>query len=118
MAKIIDGKAISAAIRAEIKEEIAGSGIKPGLAVILVGNDPASAVYVRNKKKACEEVGIYSESYELPAATADKLGGIKASESIAVAADGTATVAKVSTDVLAQGTEELVLFGGTSGAKA
>jgi len=69
MAKIIDGKAISAAIRAEIKEEIAGSGIKPGLAVILVGNDPASAVYVRNKKKACEEVGIYSESYELPAAT-------------------------------------------------
>ncbi|MBQ4055401.1 MAG: bifunctional methylenetetrahydrofolate dehydrogenase/methenyltetrahydrofolate cyclohydrolase FolD [Clostridia bacterium] len=69
MAKIIDGKAISAAIRAEIKEEIAGSGIKPGLAVILVGNDPASAVYVRNKKMACEEVGIYSESYELPAET-------------------------------------------------
>lgn len=52
--------------------------------------------------------------YELPAATADKLGGIKASESIAVAADGTATVAKVSTDVLVQGTEELILFGGAA----
>ena len=69
MANIIDGKAISAAIRAEIKDEILNSDIKPGLAVILVGDDPASAVYVRNKKKACEEVGIYSESYELPAAT-------------------------------------------------
>ena len=69
MAKIIDGKAISAAIRAEIKDEILNSDIKPGLAVILVGNDPASAVYVRNKKKACEEVGIYSESYELSAET-------------------------------------------------
>lgn len=69
MAKIIDGKAISAQIRSEIRDEITESGIKPGLAVILVGDDPASAVYVRNKKKACEEVGIYSESYELPAVT-------------------------------------------------
>lgn len=69
MAKIIDGKAISAQIRSEIKDEIASSKLKPGLAVILVGDDPASAVYVRNKKKACEEVGIYSESYELPAST-------------------------------------------------
>lgn len=69
MAKIIDGKAISAAIRSEIKDEILNSDVKPGLAVILVGNDPASAVYVRNKKKACEEVGIYSESYELSAET-------------------------------------------------
>ena len=52
--------------------------------------------------------------YILPAATAERLGGIKASESIAVAADGTATVAKVSTDVLIQGTDELILYGGTS----
>lgn len=69
MAKLIDGKAISGAIRSEIKEEIAASGLTPGLAVILVGDDPASAVYVRNKKRACAEVGIYSESYELPAET-------------------------------------------------
>ena len=71
MAKIIDGKAISTQIRAEIKEEIAASGLTPGLAVILVGNDPASAVYVRNKKRACAEVGIYSESYELPEETTE-----------------------------------------------
>ena len=69
MAKIIDGKAISAQIRAEIRDEISASGLTPGLAVILVGDDPASAVYVRNKKRACAEVGIYSESYELPAET-------------------------------------------------
>ncbi len=69
MAKIIDGKAISAQIRSEIRDEIASGSVKPGLAVILVGNDPASAVYVRNKKKACEEVGIYSESYELDETT-------------------------------------------------
>lgn len=69
MAKIIDGKAISAEIRSEIKSEIAKCGVTPGLAVILVGDDPASAVYVRNKKRACAEVGIYSESYELPAET-------------------------------------------------
>lgn len=55
-------------------------------------------------------------TYELPAATADNLGGIKASKSIAVATDGTATVAKVTTDVLAQGTEELVLNGGSANA--
>ena len=72
MAKIIDGKAISAQIRAEIKEEITARGLTPGLAVILVGDDPASAVYVRNKKKACAEVGIYSESYELPAGTSQE----------------------------------------------
>ena len=69
MAKIIDGKLTSAAIRAELKEEIASLGVRPGLAVILVGDDPASAVYVRNKKRACEEIGVYSESYELPADT-------------------------------------------------
>ena len=70
MAKIINGKEISATIRAEIKEAteklVAESGVRPGLAVIIVGEDPASQVYVRNKKRACDEVGFYSESYELP----------------------------------------------------
>ena len=70
MAKIIDGKAISAQIRAEIKEQtaafVAENGFAPGLAVIIVGSDPASQVYVRNKRRACDEVGFYSEAYELP----------------------------------------------------
>ena len=73
MAKIIDGKAISAQMRAEIKEQtaqfVAKHGIRPGLAVIIVGDNAASQVYVRNKRRACEEVGFYSEAYELPAAT-------------------------------------------------
>jgi methylenetetrahydrofolate dehydrogenase (NADP+)/methenyltetrahydrofolate cyclohydrolase len=73
MAKIINGKEISATIRAEIKEAterlVAESGVRPGLAVIIVGEDPASQVYVRNKKRACDEVGFYSESYELPEST-------------------------------------------------
>ena len=73
MANIINGKEISAAIRAEIKEAteamVASTGVRPGLAVIIVGEDPASQVYVRNKKRACDEVGFYSESYELPEST-------------------------------------------------
>ena len=73
MAQIIDGKRISAEIRGEIAEQTAAfkaeRGYAPGLAVIIVGEDPASQVYVRNKKRACEEVGFYSESYELPAET-------------------------------------------------
>ena len=73
MANIIDGKAISLAVRAEITENtkqfIARTGITPGLAVVIVGNDPASQVYVRNKRKACTEVGFYSEAYELPEET-------------------------------------------------
>ena len=73
MAHIIDGKAISAAVRGAIKENtqalIAETGVTPGLAVIIVGEDPASQVYVRNKRRACEEVGFYSEAYELPAET-------------------------------------------------
>ena len=73
MAKIIDGKAISASIREEIKAEVServANGLsRPGLAVIIVGEDPASQVYVRNKKKGCEEVGFYSEVYERPADT-------------------------------------------------
>ena len=72
MANIIDGKAISQAIKDEVKAKVAdlnGKGIYPCLAVILVGNDPASAVYVGNKKKACEYTGIKSVSYELPEET-------------------------------------------------
>ena len=73
MANIIDGKAISAQVRAEIAENtkklIAEKGITPGLAVVIVGEDPASQVYVRNKRRACTEVGFYSEAYELPEAT-------------------------------------------------
>ena len=70
MAKIIDGKAISKQVREEIAAQVVQYkekyGSAPGLAVIIVGNDPASQVYVRNKKRGCEEVGFYSESYELP----------------------------------------------------
>ena len=72
MAVIIDGKAVSAAVRAEVAaevEELKAKGITPGLAVIIVGDDPASRVYVNNKKKACSEVGMYSEEFALPADT-------------------------------------------------
>ncbi len=72
MAILIDGKAVSAAERELIKEQVAAMTVKPGLAVILVGEDPASQVYVRNKKKACADVGIYSESYDLPAETTEE----------------------------------------------
>ena len=75
MAKIIDGKAISAAIKNELKEEVAAlkaKGIEGSLAVIQVGNDPASSVYVNNKKKACEYIGIGSVSYELPEETTEE----------------------------------------------
>jgi methylenetetrahydrofolate dehydrogenase (NADP+)/methenyltetrahydrofolate cyclohydrolase len=72
MAKLIDGKSIAAAVRQDVAKETAllkEKGITPGLAVILVGDDPASRVYVNNKKKACAEVGFYSEEITLPATT-------------------------------------------------
>jgi methylenetetrahydrofolate dehydrogenase (NADP+)/methenyltetrahydrofolate cyclohydrolase len=77
-ARIIDGKAIAAKIRGEQKERILRlqqqHGVRPGLAVILVGSDPASQVYVRNKVTACKDVGIRSELVEMPAtATQDQL---------------------------------------------
>ena len=68
-AKIIDGKAVAAQCRSELKTQVdalKAEGIIPGLAVILVGEDPASQVYVRNKHKACTELGIHSEQYTLP----------------------------------------------------
>ncbi|MGB4659168.1 MAG: bifunctional methylenetetrahydrofolate dehydrogenase/methenyltetrahydrofolate cyclohydrolase FolD [Mobilitalea sp.] len=74
MAFIIDGKKISAEIKDELKDkvaELAKNGITITLAVIQVGNDPASAVYVGNKKKACEYIGIRSLAYELPESTTE-----------------------------------------------
>lgn len=77
MGNIIDGKAISANLREQLKNEVTElkkQGITPGLAVILVGDDPASAVYVRNKERGCEEVGIHSVVHRLEADTPqDKL---------------------------------------------
>lgn len=72
MAVRIDGKAISAKVREEVAGEVAAlkdQGIQPGLAVVIVGDDAASRIYVNNKKKACEAVGIYSEEYALPGDT-------------------------------------------------
>lgn len=71
-AKLIDGKAISALIRADLKAEIKTMAATPGLAVVMVGDNAASKVYVRNKQKACSEVGMYSEIHMLPAETTDK----------------------------------------------
>lgn len=65
--KVINGKAIAQNLRLQLKEKIALLPTKPGLAVVIVGENPASQIYVRNKIKACEEVGINSFSYELPA---------------------------------------------------
>ena len=75
MAQLIDGKAISKQIKDELKEQVAGlqaKGVKICLAVIQVGNDPASSVYVGNKKKACAYIGIDSLSYELPEETTEE----------------------------------------------
>ena len=69
MAKIIDGKAVSQFVKDEVKKEVSAlgeKGVSVGLAVIIVGNDPASRTYVNNKKKACESTGIISEEYALP----------------------------------------------------
>lgn len=75
MAQIIDGKAVSKQVREKVAAETAAlkeRGITPGLAVIIVGDDPASQVYVRNKEKACDEVGFYSEKFALPASTTSR----------------------------------------------
>ncbi len=75
MAKIIDGKVISAAVKEEVAREVAelkAQGITPGLAVIIVGDDPASRVYVNNKKKACEQLGMLSREYTMPVETTEE----------------------------------------------
>ena len=72
MAKIIDGKALAARIKEGLKEEVKRlekEGRLPGLAVIIVGEDPASQVYVRNKRRDCDEIGVYSKEYALPEKT-------------------------------------------------
>lgn len=69
VARLIDGRSIAAAVRAEVAKEVerlAGAGIRPGLGVILVGDDAASHVYVRMKTRACEEAGIYTRDVRLP----------------------------------------------------
>lgn len=75
MAKIIDGKAVSASVKEAVAKEAAAlkeKGISVGLAVVIVGNDPASRVYVNNKKKACAACGIESYEYALPAETTEE----------------------------------------------
>ena len=71
MAKIIDGKAVSAAVKERVRDDIARDGLDIGLAVVIVGDDPASRVYVNNKKKACEFCGIKSYEYALPQDTTE-----------------------------------------------
>ncbi len=75
MAELIDGKKVSQELKDDVRTEVEGlkdKGIEPVLAVILVGQDPASTVYVNNKKKACEYTGIRSLSYELPEETTEE----------------------------------------------
>lgn len=75
MAQLLKGKEVSARIKSELKtevEKLKEQGVQAGLAVIIVGDDPASQVYVRNKERACEECGIYSEKYELSAETSQE----------------------------------------------
>ena len=74
---IIDGKAVAAEVRERVRAEVAELPVKPGLATVLVGEDPASHVYVRNKRKACEEAGMTSIHHELPAdATQEDVAGL------------------------------------------
>lgn len=69
MATILDGKALAAKVKEQVKQEAVGLARKPGLAVIIVGNNPASRVYVNSKRKDCEECGFLSEEYALPEET-------------------------------------------------
>ncbi|OXM16739.1 bifunctional methylenetetrahydrofolate dehydrogenase/methenyltetrahydrofolate cyclohydrolase FolD [Paenibacillus herberti] len=89
-AKVIDGKRIAQEIKDEIRletENLKGQGIVPGLAVVLVGGDPASAVYVGNKEKTCREMGFYSEVHRLPEETTEAelvqlVGSLNRSDSV------------------------------------
>ncbi len=73
MAKILDGATLAKEVRGEVAAGVAEVGanhrVTPGLAAVLVGDDPASAVYVRNKRRACDEVGMFSDTFALPAST-------------------------------------------------
>ncbi len=71
-ARVIDGKAVAAKVRAEVRERVAAlktRGVEPGLATVLVGDDPASAIYVGNKERICREIGMASFGFRLPATT-------------------------------------------------
>ena len=74
--QIIDGKKVSAEVKETVRQQTLElketHGITPGLAVVIVGDDPASRVYVNNKKKACEALAIISEEYALPASTTEE----------------------------------------------
>ena len=72
MAVMIDGKALAAKCKAEVAEQVKRMARRPGLAVIIVGEDPASRVYVNSKRKDCTECGIYSEEYALPSTTSEE----------------------------------------------
>lgn len=69
---VMDGKALAAKVKERVRRQVEQLDIKPGLAVVLVGDDPASRVYVNGKKKDCGECGIYSEEYALPGETTQK----------------------------------------------
>src|SRR5690606_24652455 len=71
MARILDGKALAARLRADVKAKLAQRAAQPGLAVILAGDDPASRVYVRNKLRACEETGIRTQLFEFPSSVCE-----------------------------------------------
>ena len=86
-ATIIDGKAVAASVRERVRADVESSGLRPGLATILVGDDPASHIYVRNKRNAAAEVGIESFHHELPADTrqselAELLRSLNADEAV------------------------------------
>ena len=73
-AQILDGKSLAAELRAAVKQRVAAlaqRGMRPGVAVVLVGDDPASRIYVRNKTRACEETGLYSRQIDLPASVTE-----------------------------------------------
>jgi methylenetetrahydrofolate dehydrogenase (NADP+)/methenyltetrahydrofolate cyclohydrolase len=74
-ATLIDGKAISKQLKSEVRADVealvASGGRRPGLAVVIVGDDPASHIYVKNKRLGCEETGVYSVSHDLPASTSE-----------------------------------------------
>src|SRR5438876_9414633 len=82
MAKLIDGRAIADKVYVDLRRDIAESksrGLTPGLAVILVGNNPASRAYVRSKDKRCRELGLYAVKLEMPASTthSELLAGVE-----------------------------------------
>src|SRR3954469_23932254 len=71
-AQILDGKSLAAQVRAAVKQQVAQRAIRPGLAVILAGDDAASRVYVRNKTRACEETGVHSTQLDYPASVTQR----------------------------------------------